>query len=216
MFVPTRKKPAPANIGRKSAYVARNRASLLRATQQVIAQNGPDVSIEQFAQGAEIAVSTIYKHFQNKEALIEAAYIEAFRDWQDWVEPFLHEIKDPIVELIMPMRIFLRLGKTHPIYADMFVRNISSSNKHFPQLEEGFTRATNELIKAKILAVENPSIRLRSIFACLNAGLANQLLNPGAKTSDADVSVEIILGILGVSSAKAKKIAYAPLPNLNR
>lgn len=206
---------ASQGLGRKSAYVARNRASLVRAAQHVLAQNGPEASIEQFAHAAEIAVSTIYKHFQNKDDLIDAAYIEAFRDWQDWVNPFLLEIKDPIAELIMPMRIFFRLGKTHPTYAAMFIRNISSTNKHFPQLEEGFTRATNELIKAKILTVENPAIRLRSIFACINAGLANQLLNPAAKDSDADVSVEVILGILGVSSARAKKVAYARLPNLN-
>lgn len=208
--------PAAQGLGRKSAYVARNRASLIRATQQVLAETGPDASIEQFAQGAEIAVSTIYKHFNNKESLIEAAYIEAFRDWQDWVEQFLHEIKDPIVELVMPVRIFFRLGKTHPVYAAMFIRNISGTNKHFPQLEEGFTRATKELIKAKILNVEYPLIKLRSVFACINAGLANQLLNPDAKDIDADVSAEIILGILGVSSAKAKKIAYTPLPDLNK
>jgi len=36
VFVPTRKKPTSANAGRKSAYVARNRAALLRATQQLL------------------------------------------------------------------------------------------------------------------------------------------------------------------------------------
>jgi AcrR family transcriptional regulator len=212
--MPMHKISPVGGLGRKSAYVARNRASLLRAAQQVLSENGPEASIDQFAQRAEIAVSTIYKHFQNKEELIDAAYIEAFRDWQEWVVPILDEIKDPIVELIMPMRIFFRLGKTHPIYAAMFVRNISSTNRHFPQLEEGFARATYELIKAQILTVENPEIRLRSIFACINAGLANQLLNPGAKESDSDVMVEVILGILGLSQAKAKKIAHSPMPSL--
>ena len=206
--------PEAQGLGRKSAYVARNRASLLRATQAVLAENGPETSIDEFAQRAEIAVSTIYKHFQNKEDLIDAAYIEAFRDWQEWVAPLLEGIKDPLVELIMPMRIFFRLGKTHPIYAAMFVRNISSTNKHFPQLEEGFAGALNQLIKAKVLTVENSAIRLRGIFACINAGLAYQLLNPEAKESDSDVMVEVILEILGLSQAKAKKIAHSPMPSL--
>mgnify|MGYP003844964941 CR=1 FL=1 len=51
MFVTTRKKPTPPNAGRKSAYVARNRAALLRATQQLLAEVGPDASIDQFAIG---------------------------------------------------------------------------------------------------------------------------------------------------------------------
>ena len=105
MFVPTRKKPTPPNVGRKSAYVARNRAALLRASQRVLAEIGPEASIDQFAEAAEISVSTIYKHFDNKEALIAAAYIEAFHDWELWADEQLKGIDDPLEDLVMPMRL---------------------------------------------------------------------------------------------------------------
>ena len=71
-----------------------------------------------------------------------------------------------------------------------------------------------ELTKAKILTIDNSAIRIRSISASLLAGLADQIMNPKAKESDADATVEIVLGILGVSAAKAKKLAYSPLPEL--
>ena len=214
MFVPTRKKPMPPNAGRKSAYVARNRAALLRASQRLLAEVGPGASIDQFAEAAEVSVSTIYKHFNNKEALIEAAYIDAFHQWELWADELLTDIDDPLEDLVMPMRFFLRLKKTHPLYAAMSARNLGEMPKYFHGTEEGLVEHIAELMKAKIIEIESPAIRIRSISACLLAGLADQLLNPAATEKDADATVEVILSILGISAAKAKKLAHGPMPDL--
>ena len=216
MFVPTRKKTAPPNAGRKSAYVARNRAALLRASQRVLAEIGPEASIDQFAEAAEVSVSTIYKHFENKEALIEAANLGAFHDWEEWADAFVKETEDPLEELILPMRLFLRLKKTHPLYAAMSARNLADLPKYFHGTEEGLVEHIGELMKKKIIEIESPAIRIRSISACILAGLADQLLNPAAKESDADATVEVILSILGISPAKAKKLAHGPMPDLTK
>ena len=216
MFVATRKKEVPADQGRKSAYVARNRASLLRASQQLLAEVGPEASIDQFAEAAEISVSTIYKHFDNKEALIAAAYIEAFHDWELWADIHLEGIEDPLEDLVLPMRLFLRLKRTHPLYAAMSARNLADLPRYFHGTEEGLVEHIGELMKAKIIEIESPAIRIRSISACLLAGLAEQLLNPAATEKDADATVEVILSILGISPAKAKKLAYGPMPDLTK
>ena len=216
MVMVTRKKPASESPGRKSAYVARNRASLLRSSQELLAEVGPEASIDQFAEAAEIAVSTIYKHFENKEALVEAAFVEAFHDWEEWADQILPETKDPMENLIMPMRLFLRLKKTHPLYAAMSARNVADLPKYFHDTEEGMVEHIGELMKAKIIDIDSPAIRIRSISACLLAGLTDQLLNPSAKESDADATVEVILSILGISPAKAKKLAHGPMPKLTR
>ena len=216
MVMVTRKKPASESPGRKSAYVARNRASLLRSSQELLAEVGPEASIDQFAEAAEIAVSTIYKHFENKEALVAAAFVEAFHDWEEWADQILPETKDPMENLIMPMRLFLRLKKTHPLYAAMSARNVANLPKYFHGTEEGMIEHIGELMKAKIIDIDSPAIRIRSISACLLAGLTDQLLNPSAKESDADATVEVILSILGISPAKAKKLAHGPMPKLTR
>ena len=212
----TRKKPASESPGRKSAYVARNRASLLRSSQELLAEVGPEASIDQFAEAAEIAVSTIYKHFENKEALVAAAFVEAFHDWEEWADQILPETKDPMENLIMPMRLFLRLKKTHPLYAAMSARNVANLPKYFHGTEEGMIEHIGELMKAKIIDIDSPAIRIRSISACLLAGLTDQLLNPSAKESDADATVAVTLSILGISPAKAKKLAHGPMPKLTQ
>ena len=216
MVMVTRKKPASESPGRKSAYVARNRASLLRSTQELLAEVGPEASIDQFAEAAEIAVSTIYKHFENKEALVAAAYIQAFHEWEEWADELLRGVKDPLEELVMPMRLFLRLKKTHPLYASMSARNLAELPKYSNGTEEGLIAHVDELMKKKIIEIDSPAIRIRSITACLLAGLTDQLLNPAAKDSDADATVEVILSILGISPAKAKKLAHGPMPKLTR
>ena len=216
MFVATRKKQTPANVGRKSAYVARNRAALLRASQRLLAEVGPDASIDQFAEAAEISVSTIYKHFENKDALISAAFIDAFHEWELWADEQLKGVEDPLEDLVLPMRLFLRVKKTHPLYAAMSARNLPDLPKYFHGTEEGLIEHIAELMKAKIIEIESPAIRIRSISASLLAGLADQLLNPAATEKDADATVEVILSILGISPAKAKKLAHGPMPDLTK
>jgi AcrR family transcriptional regulator len=181
-----------------------------------LAEIGPEASIDQFAEAAEISVSTIYKHFDSKEALIEAAYLDAFHDWEDWTDGLLKEVNDPLEELILPMRLFLRLQKTHPLYAAMSARNMANIPRYFHGTEEGLIEHIDELMKKKIIDIESPAIRIRSISACMLAGLADQLLSPSAKDSDADATVEVILSILGISPAKAKKLAHGPMPDLTK
>jgi AcrR family transcriptional regulator len=207
----TRKSPTPAITGRKSAYVARNRVALIKAAQQVLAEIGPDASIEEFAEAAQISVSTIYKHFENKDALIDAAFVEAFRDWEAWVDEALGNIKDPLEELVSPMRLFLRLKRTHPLYAGMSARNFPNLGKYLGANTENLQMHAKELHAAKIITCDNIPIRIRSISASLVAALGDQLFNPGAKEGDGDMAIEVILDLLSIPPAKAKKLAHSPL-----
>jgi AcrR family transcriptional regulator len=207
----TRKSPTPAITGRKSAYVARNRVALIKAAQQVLAEIGPDASIEEFAEAAQISVSTIYKHFENKDALIDAAFVEAFRDWEAWADDALEKIKDPLEELVVPMRLFLRVKRTHPLYAGMIARNFPNLGKYLGASTENLQMHVKELHGAKIITCENIPIRVRSISASLVAALGDQVFNPGAKESDGDTAIEVILGLLSIPPAKAKKLAHSPL-----
>lgn len=207
----TRKSPTPAITGRKSAYVARNRVALIKAAQHVLADIGPDASIEEFAEAAQISVSTIYKHFENKDALIDAAFVEAFRDWEAWADEALGNIKDPLEELVAPMRLFLRLKRTHPLYSGMMARNFPNLGKYLGANTENLQMHVKELHTAKIITCDNIPIRIRSVSASLVAALGDQLFNPGAKESDGDMAIEVILDLLSIPPAKAKKLAHSPL-----
>ena len=198
--------------GRKAAYFARNRNSLLNAAQAVLAEDGPEATIEQFAERAQMSVSTIYKHFDRKDAICEAALITAMSGWEGWMATVLAEVTDPLEQLITPIRLFLRMRTTHPRYAQLVARNLVAVSIHSPALTAGIQNHAQQLVKAGILKIDNPELRVRNLNSVIFTTMQVQLFVPNSKDADADLAVELALGMLGITHAKAHKLMTAPLP----
>jgi len=210
--MPTRKNILLANTGRKSAFVARNRLSLLRSTQQVLADIGPSATIDQISETAGLSVSTIYQHFETKELLFKSAIGLALIELEEWVDQYLEEDLDPLEELIIPARFLMRMKETHPSHARMAAKNLNEISHFLPEMSGGLEKHIKELSRANVIKVDNLDIRIQSFSATLFAALGHQLLNPKAKVVDADIAIEVGLALLGVTPAKAKKIAHSTLP----
>ena len=200
--------------GHKSAYVARNRAALLRATQEVLASIGASASVEQVAAHAEISISTIYKHYVNKDALFFAAILAAMNDWQEWVFAQMEEFKDPLTGLVFPMRMLLRVRQTHPMYADMIARNIPAVTEILNDITEGLSANIQNLMETGILVVESAELRTELLSYSL-LGIAREQTRE-LDSEKVDQAVEYLLPLIGISKAKAKKLAHAPLPEFSQ
>jgi len=72
---------AENSVVRLSAATTRNRAALIRSAQHVLAEIGPDATVEQFVAHAEVSPTTIYNHFGSKEAMFSQALAQIFREW---------------------------------------------------------------------------------------------------------------------------------------
>jgi AcrR family transcriptional regulator len=212
--MPTRKNVLPVNTGRKSAFVARNRAALLRSTQGVLAEIGPSATIDQISEAAGLSVSTIYKHFETKELLFQTAIGAAMIEWQQWVDPLLVDITDPLEELVLPARLFMRMRETHPLFARLAAHNLQEIARYIPEIAGGFSKHVKELAKANVIKIDNLEIRIESFSAVLFSTFSHQLLHPKAKAADADIAIEVALTLLGISAAKSKKLAHGALPQL--
>ncbi|CAB4845007.1 unannotated protein [freshwater metagenome] len=208
----TSKAPIPPNTGRKSAYVARNRKALINSTQRVLADVGPSATIEQISEAATMSVSTIYKHFTDKDALITAAIVEAMREWEEWSDGILENVSDPFEALVIPMRLFLRSHETHPLFARMAAQNTDYVLAAMAGITSTLTSHVAQLINERILLIDKPEIRIRNVAACLFAALSHQVTNPTATKSDGDNAVEIAIGMLGITPAKAKELAHGKIP----
>lgn len=64
------KPSAPERTQRRDAV--RNRALVLAAAGQVLAEHGIDATVDQIAAQAGVGVGTVYRHFPNKDALVDA------------------------------------------------------------------------------------------------------------------------------------------------
>jgi AcrR family transcriptional regulator len=70
--VPVRAKPSPVRKARVDAE--RNRQRLLETAKAAFAEKGASASLEEIARAANVGIGTLYRHFPNRDALIEAVY----------------------------------------------------------------------------------------------------------------------------------------------
>jgi AcrR family transcriptional regulator len=206
--MPNRKTP---EAGRKSAYVARNRAAILNATLVVLAERGKDATVEEVAEQAEIALSTVYKHFKNKEELIIETILDSFQKWEANAELKAKDIKDPLERFIYPMRLWMRLGETHPHHAKTLVNYYDVVAKIAMLLQAKIVNNIEELSKAKLITVDDPLVAGRNIYAVMTNTLYIQTTQPKSPANVGDNAIRVALSMLGISDAKAKKLTESKI-----
>ena len=209
--MPAKDSSPVVNTGRKAAYVARNRLALLKSTQEILASKGSTVTIEEIAEHAEVAVSTIYKHFKDKDALVSATILWGFKSWEEWALEQVADIEDPLEQLVTPMRLFVRVHQTHPHHARSMVNFFGLITKFAPQVQENLAVHIELLTKIKILEVEKPKAAASNIFAIMSFTLIEQTTNPKAKIGDADLAIRSALSMLGISNEMAMKLTESKL-----
>jgi len=208
-------KAIPPEKGRKAASVLRNRIALLRSTQEVLADLGQSVTIEDIAEHAGVAVSTVYKHFADKDALISATMMFGFSEWFSAVQTKIEQSSDPLEKLVFPMRYFVRAKYTHPHHARNMVNFFGLISGFLPLLQDDLTEHLKELKKAKLITCDDPAIAAKNIQSVLTFAATDQVTNPKATIKDADASVRVALSMIGLSDAKARKLTESALPDFN-
>jgi len=208
------KKVVAPDKGRKAAYVLRNREALLRSTQEVLAVKGHAVTIEDIAEHAQVAVSTIYKHFSDKDALISATMLWGFAEWMTKVQSLGNDLTDPLEKLVLPMRLFVRVKSTHPSHARNIVNFLDITTQFLPILESELSQHIQDLTKTKLLNCNDPDVAARNLQAVLLSTVVNQVNNQKAKVEDADASIRVALSMVGISEAKARKLTESKLPEI--
>ena len=68
------KRTATAEARKPRADSARNRQLLIDTAKAAFADVGLNVSLEEIARRAQVGIGTLYRHFPNREALVEAVY----------------------------------------------------------------------------------------------------------------------------------------------
>jgi AcrR family transcriptional regulator len=58
------------------ADARRNYAKVVAAARDVFAERGSSTSLEEIARRAEVGIGTLYRHFPNRQALLEAVYVD--------------------------------------------------------------------------------------------------------------------------------------------
>lgn len=207
---------APAHkgpeVGRKAAYFARNEAALIKAAQAVLGERGWVATISDVAKAADVAPSTIYMHFENKEVLFEAALVAGMVEWETWALDHVAALTDPLELLVAPMRLYVRGGQTHPALAKMVTKNPGQISPLAISLGSGLLAHVHELVSVDILKVDHIETRVANLTAIIARALHEQVSKPDAKIEDADLALQLALPLIGISEAEAARLMNLPLP----
>ena len=206
--------PSPPTKSRQSAYLARRRAALLRSAQQVLATSGPHATIDEFAAVAEVSIATLYKHFGSKEGLIIAAQLDVQASWEAWMSETVSAVDDELEQFVLSFRLLLRIGETHPQSAQIAARSLVAGPIDFGLFTNDVGQRLMRLVATGVVKVDHVELRLQNVIAGLLAELARQFMTGKPNAAAADVAVEIAISLLGITPAKARKLAHAPLPSL--
>jgi AcrR family transcriptional regulator len=206
-----KKSPPPAPIGRQAAYIARNRAALIKAGQEVLAEIGPLATIEQLSVHAQVSPTTIYKYFENKDLLFVQALAAAWNEWLEWAVS-QEQAADRLTRVIEIPRRLLRTAQTHPLFAKMLHNSLTTSPNFVIEADEGEgKRVFKALANAGDLKGDDFEQRW-ILWEHIIAGLTKSVLVDETLTSEeADVALGMALSLWGVSNAKAKKVVSRKL-----
>src|SRR5450432_635753 len=58
------------------ADARRNYDKVLAAAREAFAESGASASLEEIARRAEVGIGTLYRHFPNRQTLLEAVYVD--------------------------------------------------------------------------------------------------------------------------------------------
>ncbi len=203
------------SAGRQAAYTARNRAALLKAGQEVLAEIGPGATIEQLATHAQVSPTTIYKYFSSKEVLFAEGLDHLWREWVVW--SYNGAPPASSLEAVMDSaRKLFWLNETHPLFAKILRNMLSNPGFLIAAVKGGGTAAFQELAKQGVIPDQNFEERIILWSYCLAGLLTAVYVNEELTPQEAEVAMGIGLSIWGISEAKAKKLmsrtlVFAPL-----
>jgi AcrR family transcriptional regulator len=205
-----KKQASGTAVNRQAAYSARNRARLIRDAQIVLAEIGPSATIEQIASYAEVSPTTIYKYFENKDALFVEALSEAWEGFITWA--YLGTRPGDMLENALDAgRKLFWARKTHPLYAAMIHNSLNQMPDFLIQSNKTSKLVFRELCTKGFLKQDNFDERF-ILWTNIYAGILKSVfVTEDLSPTEGEVAFEIGLSVWGISEAKARKLMSRPL-----
>lgn len=204
-------KQAPGNPeGQVSSATKRNRLALIKSAQEVLAEIGPDATVEQFVAHAGVSPTTIYNHFYNKEALFKEALAEAWREWIDWAHGGI-AADDSLETAIEVCRKLFRVTKTHPEFSRLISKSLIYPSFVIQAVQADALPAMKRFARLGQLTKADFDKRLRLFSYCVTGIMQGVHTTNELSPADADVSLGIALAIWNIRPETAKSIVSRPL-----
>jgi hypothetical protein len=190
--------------GRMAAYKERNRESLIKAAQEVLSEVGPTATIEELAAHAQVSTTTIYKYFENKDALFTVAVHNKWVEWVIWSHGM--DRSSSLEEIMRSIRQMMWLNETDPFFASIVNNILGTPLFSIESVSTQDYEAFKKFASQGVVEQEDFDIRF-SIFCNSVFGLMHSVYVAKNMTSqEAEKGLMMALEVFKVPKAKIKKI----------
>ncbi len=195
---------------RQSAYLARNRASLIASAQAVLAEVGLNATIEQLSAKAQVSPTTIYKYFESKEALMSEALADAWQEFMTWAHG--DEIPGSSFQgMLNVFRKLLRAKQSHPEFARILKNTLSDTSFVISAVRPLAMATLQKAASKEDMAIDQFEERVYLWGYSLAGIMSAVFVTEESSPEQADASLAISLQILDFSKAKSRKLVSIPL-----
>jgi AcrR family transcriptional regulator len=157
-------------------------AALLDAAAELLEQAGPEaLSVRRIATAAGVAPMGVYNHFESKNGIIEALFVQGFERLSEAMAG-LSEITDPAEALREGGRRYRALALAHPMmYQVMFLRAVSGFEPSEAALETaanafgGLAAVVQRAMADGIIAAAPPTDTAQVIWSAIHGWVSLEL-----------------------------------------
>ncbi len=146
---------SPQPVRKPRADAERNRARILAVARDAFTRMGPDVSMDEVAKLAEVGPGTLYRHFPNRDALLETVYRIEVERLARAVEE-LSATLPPVEALRAWLKLFVDYMATKYLILPALNAIVGGPSRIFTATGEMLTGAIERLVRA---AVQSGDIR---------------------------------------------------------
>ncbi len=206
---PPARHAAPPN--RTDRRRAETRARLLSAARELFAEQGVGATrTGEITERADVAAGSLYNHFADKDAIVEALLAEIAEEQGQLVDELTAELEDPAAVVAYAHRHFVRLAGTDPGFGQLVIRLDASHRLMHQALGPRAARDIQAGIDSGRFDVGDAATAVYSTGGALLgtiSGVVDGVLGP-----DADIEhATAVLRMLGLSRAQASKVAHLPM-----
>ena len=202
--------PEPLTRGHKKRE--RTRRGLVDAALRLIARKeAGEIALLEVAAEAAVSNGTIYNYFRTRDEVLEAVGIAMAAEFSDAISAMSRDVHCGAQRLWIGVRMFVCRASADHQWANALLRIIHFDQAMRSRLADHVLGDLREGLRAGTFAYEDEGVALDIVLSCTTGAMRSVV--EGRAVAEHDLRVaEMILQALGVTPARARKIAGKPLP----
>lgn len=190
----------------------RTRRGLVEAALRLVARKEVgEIALLEVAAEAQVSNGTIYNYFRTRDEVLEAVGIALAAEFSDAISALSTNVHSGAQRLSIGVRMFIRRAADDHQWANALLRILHFDQAMRLRLAAHVLGDLREGRHEGAFTFEDEGIALDMLVSCMTGAMRSVV--EGRAVAEHDVRVaEMILKALGVTPAKAKRIASLPLP----